>query len=204
MMRAQSRWLRGVAGGLVFQASFAWAAGAGDAGLVRLPMVCSRGPATQYFTAHVSAPMEAAPGSTYVVRIDSMPSGDITHTGLNYLRAIATDYGIPAGTSYVEGSARVVPHSGSDNVRLGTSVWYDHGLIHLFLPAHVHDAYTPPSLEFSLRVNAPPATSLAIRFAQHRLIANVFLLGDLNVTCNPKPEFTTVATTLVETADAPK
>lgn len=167
-------------------------------------MTCSRGPAAQYFVAHVIAPLHVAPGSTYTVRIDSMPSGDIGHAGLNYLHGMATDYAIPGGTSYVEGSARVIPNSGTENVRAGASVWYEQGEVHLLLPAHVHDPYTPPSLEFSVKVTAPPATSLAVKFAQHRLLANVFLLGDLHVACNPKPETSTIATTVVGPPDAPK
>jgi hypothetical protein len=205
MRSARSGWLsKVVIGSLVFGAAFARAEG-GTQGrdLVRLPMTCSRGPATQYFVARVSAPTVAAQGSTYTVRIDSTPSGDIRHAGLNYLHAMATDYTIPEGTSYVEGSARVVPASGTDNVRAGASAWYGRGAVHLLLPAHVHDPYTPPSLEFSVKVNAPPATSLTVKFAEHRLLANVFLLGDLHVACNPKPESSAIATTVVSGPAAP-
>jgi hypothetical protein len=205
MRRLPNGWPSIVAGPVIAcTATFARVTGASDANVVRLPMTCSRGPAAQYFTAHVSAPAQATPGSTYSIRIDSLPSGDIAHVGLNYLYDLATDYAIPTGTAYVDGSAHIVPNSGSENVRAGASVWYALGLIHLFLPAHVHDPYTPPSVEFSVRVNAPPTTLLALKFAQHRLVANVFLLGDLHVTCKPTPESSTIATTVVGAAEPSK
>ena len=159
-------------------------------------MVCSRGP-DQSFTAWVTAPATAASGSTYTVRIDSVPSGRIGHAGLNYIYGMTTDYVLPTGASYVAGSARLVAATGSENVRRGARAWQEQGIIHVLLPQHVSDQYTPPSVEFQLLVSAPAGTSLDVKFSQHHLLANVFLLGNLTVTCAPYPKPFTIGKTLV-------
>ncbi len=166
--------------------------------IVAIPVVCSRGPSGQRLHTRVTVPATAAVGSTYRVRLDSIPSGRISNTGLYYLRDMASDYVVPPGASYVEGSARIVPGTGSENVRAGARAWYEAGLVHMLLPAHVENgsSYTPPSVEFEVKVNAPAGTRLEVKFARHRLVANVFLLGALRVTCDPTPKPYTLATTL--------
>jgi hypothetical protein len=185
-------------------AVIAWTASLGAAGAdariaVKVPMVCSRGPDTQYFNALVTAPATAAAGSVYTIRIDSVPSAKISGTGLNYLHEMLTDYFLPRGASFVVGSARIVPDTGTENVRAGARVWNEGGFVRIYLPAHVDSgsSYTPPSLEFQVKATASAGTSLPLQFVQHRLTANVFLLGNLHVVCNPNPTPYTIATTRV-------
>jgi hypothetical protein len=163
---------------------------------VTAPMACTRG-SGQQFKAVVTMPPTAPSGSTYAIRIDSFPSGKISHAGLNYLHAIETDYVLPAGVSYVEGSAHIVPDTGTENVRSSASAWHDKGVVRVYLPAHVKEDYTPPSVAFEVKVSAPPGSTLALKFAEADLTANVFLLGNLKVTCTPSPRPYTIGTTLV-------
>ena len=74
-----------------------------------VPMVCSRGPSGQRFDAIVTLPATVAEGSAYAIRIDGVPSGRVSHAGLNYIHDMSTDYVVPAGATYVAGSARVIP-----------------------------------------------------------------------------------------------
>src|SRR6185436_14896803 len=83
----------------------------GTATRARVPLVCSRGPSGQHYQTVVTLPSAAAEGATYAVRIEGVNSGTISHTGLNYIHDMATDYALPPGTSYVEGSLRVVPNT---------------------------------------------------------------------------------------------
>jgi hypothetical protein len=183
-------------------ALLAWS-GAPDAATgVKVPIVCSRGPSGQTFAAWVSVPSVAAEHATYRVRIDSVPSERLSKTGLNYIHGMWTDYVVPAGARYVEGSAHLVPGTGTANVRAGARVWHDRGTIHMWLPAHVPNGsgYTPPSVEYDLEVLAPAGTSLPLAFARYRVSANVFLLGDLDVTCEPSPRPYPLARTVVTPA----
>lgn len=154
---------------------------------VMVPIVCSRGPSGQSFHAVVTMPATQPVGSRFTVRIDSVPSAKLSHTGLNYIFDMATDYVVPTGTTYVDGSARVVPNTGTSNVRPGARAWHDAAGIHTLLPAHVDNGsgYTPPSVEFELEVTAAAGTALALQLGQVRVAANVFLLGDLRTTCTP-------------------
>lgn len=157
---------------------------------VKAPMVCSRGPSDSAFRVALTVPASAPSGSTFTVRIDSMPSGIISHMGLNYLFDMKTDHPVPSGTTYVEGSARVVPDTGTSNVREGARAWHDAGGVHLALPAHVANgsSYTPPSLEFALRITAPAGSDVAVLFSHYEVKANAFLVGDLRTVCEPKPK----------------
>jgi hypothetical protein len=170
--------------GLVTSAAFAASVS------VRAPMVCSRGPRDTAFAAVLTMPTSAPMGSTVTVRIDSMSSGVISHVGLNYLFDMTTDYPIPPGTTYVDGSARVVPGTGTANVREGARAWRDAGGVHLALPAHVPNgsSYTPPSLELTLRITAPAGSDVAIAFSHYEVKANAFLVGDVRTVCDPKPK----------------
>jgi len=155
---------------------------------VTAPLVCSRGPSGQAFRASVTVPTSQPTGSRFKVRIDSFASGKISHLGLNYIFDMSTDYQIPKGTKYVEGSVRVVPATGSANAR-SARVWYDASGIHLVIPARVENggSYTPPSLEFQLEVTATAGTELLLKFSRTRVSANVFLLGNVHTTCVPEP-----------------
>ena len=54
----------------------------------------------------------------------------ISHFGLHYIHNMTADYAIPTGTTYVEGSARIVPGTGTANARPGASVTHDASGIH--------------------------------------------------------------------------
>jgi hypothetical protein len=174
----------------------------GAESIVRGPLDCSRGPDGQFFAALVTAPSTQPEGSTYTVRIGSLPSGEISHMGLYYIHDMATDYLLPAGAVYVPGSAHFVPHTGTANVLPAARVWYDSGLLRVVLPAHVANGsgYTPPSVEFQLRVTAAVGAQLPLRLARVRIAASVFLLGDLLTDCKPDPRSSVLATTLVTPA----
>jgi hypothetical protein len=162
-------------------------------------MVCSRGPDVQYFEARMSVPETAASGSVYAIRIDSVPSAKVAGTGLYYLHDMLTDYALPPGTSYVPGSAHVVTGTGTESLRAGARAWQEDGFIRLYLPGHVDNGttFTPPSLEFQVKVTAPAGSMLPIQFVRHRLRANVFLLGNLEVVCAPRALGLVLGTTRV-------
>jgi hypothetical protein len=174
-----------------------------DARAVTAPLACSRGPEGQRFRAVVTLPATQQTGTRFTVRVDSFSSGKIAHFGLNYIFDMVTDYGIPAGTRYVEGSARVVPGTGTPNARAGARAWYDGTGIHLLLPARIGNggSYTPPSLEFQLEVTAAAGTELMLKFSRSRVSANVFLLGDVHTTCVPRPAPYTIGRTRALPAD---
>ena len=157
---------------------------------VKAPMVCSRGPSDTAYSAVLTMPASAPTGSIFTVRIDSLPSGIISHTGLNYIFDMTTDYPVPSGTTYVEGSAHVVPDTGTPNVRDGARAWHDAAGIHLILPAHIANgsSYTPPSLEFSAKITATADSNVAIKFSHYKVTANTFLVGDVHTVCDPNPK----------------
>jgi hypothetical protein len=175
----------GVIAGVVALSSVAGAA----ALKVTSPLVCNRGPADQRYEQLVEVPATVMPESEYTIKLGGTPSGKISDTGLNYLHSMRTDYAIPGGTSYVPGSARVIPGTGSENVRAGAEAIFGDGVITLSQPAHVDNGseYTPPSLEFRVKVTAPAGAQLPLGFLQYRLKANAFLVGDLSITCDPQP-----------------
>jgi len=168
---------------------------------VRAPMVCSRGPGDQKFVATVTAPPTATQSSIYAIRIDGVESEKIAHFGLNYIHDMTTEYALPPGATYVPGSARFIPGTGTPSVAASARVSYENGLIRMTLPSHVPSGsrYTPPSIEFYLQALAPPGASLPLAFAQYRVIANAFLVGDVSAICESVPKRYTLATTLVTT-----
>jgi hypothetical protein len=175
------------------------------AGRVVIPLVCSRGPSGHHFEVSVAAPTAVTPGTVFAVRIDGASSGTISHTGLRYVHDIAYEYPIPAGSSYVEGSAHLIADTGTPNVRSGARIAYDHGALTLMLPGRVDDgsSYTPPSFEFQLQATASPGGTIAHSFASYRITANAFLIGDLKTSCDPTPKPYPVAITHVETPAPP-
>jgi len=169
---------------------------AGGGRTVHVPLVCSHGPSGQAFRAAVTVPASQPTGSRFSVRVDSFPSGKVAHFGLNYIFDMATDYLIPNGTKYVEGSARVVPGTGSANAR-GARAWHDASGIHMSIPGRVQngESYTPPSLEFQLEVTAAAGAELLLKFSRTRVSANVLLLGNVHTTCVPEPQPYTIGKT---------
>lgn len=167
-----------------------------------VPLQCSRGPKGQVLRASMVVPNAARTGSKFTVRVEGKPSGLISHFGLNYIHQMTTDLLIPAGTRYVAGSGRVVPNTGTLNARSGARVFKDARGIHLVLPAHIANdsAYTPPSFEFDLFVDAPAGAVVDIPLMKFSLKPNVFLLGDLEVLCAPAPTPFTMASVPVTEA----
>ena len=154
---------------------------------VKVPMVCTRGPDGTAFNATATMPTTAAIGSTFTVRIDSHSSGIIDHFGLNYIYGMTTEYLVPAGTRYVEGSARIVPGTGTPNALPGARAWHEASHVRMILPAHIANgtAYTPPSLEFDVKVDAMPATQSALSFLHYEVMANAVIVGDVRTSCDP-------------------
>ena len=166
---------------------------------VTIPLTCSQGPSHQEHHVTVAAPGRVARGSRYKVRIDGVDSGAISHFGLRYIHDMRADWPIPAGAAYVEGSAHLVPGTGSDNVRPGARVFRSADGVHLLLPAHVDNggSYTPPSFEFELDANAPEGASITQRFGGYFVTANALLMGEVHTSCAPTPRDFAVAVTLV-------
>ena len=167
----------------------------------RVPLVCSRG-GDQTYMAHVSVPGEAAEGGVYTVRVDGHNSGAISHTGLNHIRDMTTEYALPPGTSLVEGSLKVVPGTGTPNVAAGAKVVHDGGKIRMLLPGKVEAgwSFTAPSFELQVKVNAKAGASLPLQLLQYRVTANAFLVGDVHTTCDPHPKPYAIGTTKVKSA----
>jgi hypothetical protein len=160
---------------------------------------CSSGPSGQRFNAGVSMPAQAAVGTTYSVRIDGVSSGKISHIGLNYLHDMTVDYAVPAGTTYVDGSAEIIPGTGTDNVLPGARLTHRAGVITLALPAHVDEgtSYTPPSIRFQLRATGAPGSTASLSLRRFRLTANAFLVGEVAVSCEPKVKPAGIGSTVI-------
>ena len=166
---------------------------------VEAPLSCNKGPDSQRFEVMITAPPTVNPGATISVRIDGLGSGEISQVGLDHLHHASSDYLIPVGSTYVEGSARLVPDTGTANVRAGALVAHRRGVVTLTLPGHVanHSSYTPPSIEFKALVTAVAGETLSVGFSQFRIVANAFLIGDVKVVCDPKPKPFSLATVKV-------
>ncbi len=172
---------------------------------VRAPMACSRGSDAQAFTARVTMPAAQPTGSTFTVRIDSNSSGTISHFGLYYLYGMRTDYTLSPGVRVVSNSVRLVPGTGTANVRVGARAWSDAAGVHLLLPARVNDgqSYTPPSVEFELVVEAAAGSAVTLQFARYEVWARAFLVGDIRTICTPAPAPATIGTTRVTPPTTP-
>jgi hypothetical protein len=167
--------------------------------LVRVPLHCSQGDANQIFNASVTAPKSGASGSRLHIRIDGRSSGTISHFGLHYLHHMITEYTLPRGARYIEGSARLVPGTGSANVRAGATIRRVGRKLRLALPSHVDNgtSYTPPSIEFDLSPTAAAGTKLKLEFSGYWLVANATMVGDVATSCAPIPNPYVMDTVLV-------
>jgi hypothetical protein len=103
------------------------------------------------------------------------------------------------GTTYVAGSARLVPGTGTANVTAFARVWHEAGLIRMLLAGRVvsGSSYIPPSIEFQLVASAPDGSSLALAFWEYRVTAHAFFVGDVRTTCEPTAKPYTLGTTFV-------
>jgi hypothetical protein len=166
---------------------------------VDIPLACSRGGGGQQHDVAVTVPATVMPGGRYRVRVDGIDTGKISHFGLNYIFDMESEWPIPPGTEYVEGSAHVVPGTGSQNVRAGAYVVHHGASIHLVLPAHVDNGvgYTSPSFEFDLLAPSTEGASITQQFAAYSVSAHAVLVGVLRTTCQPTPKTFPVAVTRV-------
>ncbi len=169
---------------------------------VRTPLNCSRGDADTAYSADITMPETAPTGGTLSVRIDSRSSGRISHLGLNYIHDMMTEYLLPAGLRLVEGSPRIVPETGTPNARAGARTWHDGSRLFFALPAHIAngETYTPPSLEFTARIDAPAGSHLPLELTRYELVANAILVGDVHTHCEPAQKPFRIA--MVHVADA--
>jgi len=191
----RARWAGVAVGILALVASAAPAAADHVAPL----LVCSTGPSGQRFNVGVTLPDQVEPGSTYSVRIDGVSSGKISHFGLNYLHDMTVEYVLPATASYVEGTAELVPGTGTANVLVGPRLSHRAGVVTMVLPGHVDEgtSYTPPSIRFQLRATGAPGSQAAVSFRQFRLTANAFLVGEVHVSCEPTVKPYPIGTTRI-------
>jgi hypothetical protein len=184
----------------------ATATAAGISMRVKAPLVCTRGDSDQTMNAMLTMPNSQAAGTKFTVRIDGVNSGTISHTGLNYIFDMESDYLVPAGTKVVDGSVKIIAETGTANVRPGAKAWKDEAGIHTKLPGHVEDgsSFTPPSLEFQLEVTGAVGSTIALKFSQYRVAANAFVVGDVHTVCDPNPKpFTIGTTTIIKAPVAP-
>ena len=190
-----------MAGALV-AAGLGFAADTRAAKTITVPLTCHQGPSGQGIRLAVTVPPTATEGSSFAVRFDGVDTGKISHLGLRYIHDMTTEMLIPDGTSLVEGSLRIVPGTGTANVRKGARVTRQGSVIRLVLPAHVEagQSYTPPSFEFTLRVTAPAERKIVHRFSRWEVTANAILLGDIRMTCDANPRPYPVARTTIKPA----
>jgi hypothetical protein len=169
---------------------------------VHAPIVCTNGPSGQVFDAHLTMPSTARVGSTYSVRIDGVPSGTISHVGLNFIHDMTTVYGLPTGVVLVTGSLKIVPDTGSSNVAPTARATEKDGKVIMVLPGRVDSgsSYTPPSIEFRLEVTAKPGSFLPLTFLEYRVTANAFLVGNVHTSCVPDPNPFVMGRTTVTSA----
>lgn len=185
-----------VGAGLVAAVVPAWS------GPTVIPLTCTTGPSGQHYDVSVSVPASAPAGSTYWVRANGVSSGRISQTGLNHIHDMTYEYRLPESATYVDGSAQIVPDTGSANVRAGARISQKGGVLTMVLPGHVEDGtdYTPPSFKLQLKATGVPGSSAGLRFVQYRVTANAVVIGDLNSTCDPTPKPFIVGTTAITAA----
>jgi hypothetical protein len=190
-----------VAGALV-AAGLGLAAETQAARTITVPLDCRNGPSGQVIRLSLTVPPTATEGSSFAVRIDGVDTGEISHIGLRYIHDMTTEMLIPDGTSLVEGSLRIVPNTGTANVRARARVTQQGAVIRLVLPAHIEagQRYTPPSFEFALRVTAAAPRKIVQRFSRWEVTAKAIIIGDVRMTCNANPRPYPVASTTVKPA----
>jgi hypothetical protein len=168
-----------------------------------VPLKCTRGPDGQSYRNIVTMPASQPVGSTFTIRIDAV-NIPISHFGLRYIHNMTADYTVPPGTTYVEGSARIVPGTGSSNVRANARVTHDASGIHMLLPDHVDNGtnYTAPSIEFQVKVVGSAGSVAPLGFVGTGVDASAALIGNVHTTCTPNPRPYTLASTRID-APAP-
>ncbi|HEY6557706.1 MAG TPA: hypothetical protein VI072_10550 [Polyangiaceae bacterium] len=173
-----------------------------DGARYSIPIECSKGPSDQRHKVLVLVPATTTVGSTIKVRIDGVNSGEISHTGLNYIFDMGYEWAVPKGTELVDGSLKILPGSGTANVRKGARLSEKGSIISMLLPARVESGgnYTHPSFEFELKVTPAAGTKISQVFRRYKVTANAFIVGDVKTTCDPRPKPYHLAATKVEPA----
>src|SRR5687767_2181157 len=115
--------------------TFAFASHAANRSIV-VPMKCSKGPSDQKHTTIVKAPASVEQNAEYTVRIEGVKSDKVSHVGLNYIKDMTYEYLIPKQATLVSGSLRIVPNTGSENVRSNARVLVKARTISMVLPGH--------------------------------------------------------------------
>jgi len=163
-----------------------------------VPLACSRGD-DQRFNVTVTLPARAEAGSTYAIRLDGTSSGKISHFGLNHIRDMTVEYVLPRESSYVDGSAQLVPGTGTPNVVASARLRHKNGILTMALPGRVLNdtEYTPPSIRFEVRAGGAPGSAAVLSLNQFRLTANAFLVGDIAISCDPRPKPAPIGATLI-------
>ena len=195
----RATWMFGVAMGI---GAVCWSGLPDAASAVKVPISCNKGPSGQSYQASLQLPAQVTEGGTFALRVDGVDSGKISQVGLNYVTQMTYEYAVPQGTTVVDGSARIVPDTGTANVRSSARVSANGGVIQMVLPAHVDngESYTPPSFEVKLTATAPAGATITVPFRQYRVTANAFLVGDVKAVCDPSPKPFTVGSTRVVAA----
>ncbi len=162
----------------------------------RVPLTCNHGSDVEY-VGRIKMPVTAKSGATIVVRIDGVASGKISHTGLNYIHDMVTDFVFSPTAKYVEGSARIVALTGTRNTRSSARVSVEGNGVRLSLPARVKNGrgYTAPSVVFELQV---ADGDVQVQLAHYALKANAIIVGDVQTDCEPDPKPFLLATTTIK------
>ncbi|HMJ10381.1 MAG TPA: hypothetical protein VK524_03190 [Polyangiaceae bacterium] len=173
-----------------------------DAPRYNIPIECTKGPSDQRHKVLVSVPATVTEGTAFKVRVDGVNSGKISHTGLNYIFDMGYEWAVPKGAELVEGSLKIVPGTGTENVRKGARISHKAGVIHVLLPARVESGgnYTQPSFEFELKATAAAGATISQVFRRYKVTANAFIVGDVKTTCDPRPKPYFLAGTKVQPA----
>jgi hypothetical protein len=153
----------------------------------KVAMTCSKG-GDQVHPVTATAPDKVDVGAKYTIRIDGGDSGKIDHGGLRYVHDMEVEYGLPSGTTFVEGSAKIVAGTGTANVAKTATVSVDKGVVRLKMPARVDSggSFTPPSVEVQVTVTAAVGSTLTLNFQRYSVVANAVVVGDVPSTCEPK------------------
>lgn len=154
-----------------------------------VPLTCTRGPDGQSYRTVVTMPASQPIGSTFAIRIAASHVGPVSHFGLNYVSNMAAHFTVPPGTRYLAGSARLVPGTGSANVRASARVTHDARGIHIRLPAHVDNggSYTPPAIEFRVEAIGPAGTVATLGLIGTGVDASAAIVGNVHTGCTPNP-----------------
>jgi hypothetical protein len=187
-------------------AALASLAGKAAAERVSLPLLCSTGPNGQRFNVNVTLPRSAEIGTVYEIRVDGSSSGKISNFGLNYIHDMTVDYLLPASLEYIEGSALLVPGTGTPDVLPGARVFHRGHVVTMVLPGKVVNGadYTPPSFSVKLRASGSPGDAAVVAFNRYQLTANAFLVGEVAVSCDPTPKPYPVGTTMMTAHAVPR